>query len=728
MITEIIVEQQRLDLFEDIGAELNYAIDDIKDFSSRNTNYSKTINVPGNANNNKVFGHIYNFTSGNIKLTPENPEDELPNVGYNFDPTKQANCQIFVNKIQVFKGVLRLLEITIQNGVIEYQCAVFGELGGFASAIGNELLEDMDNFNKYVQQWNKTTVVNSWTASGVASGLGIVYPLIDFGNCAHSTKDWHLDAFRPAFFVHEIMDSIITNSKYTYTSAFFDTPYFKSLIIPNNKANLEQLTQDLLRVASNTALDSGSSTGTGGDLVFNVITNLVLFSNTANSSFTFIAPGTNNTLGKIRLSGSVSLSRPGTMTIKLYQSASIVYEETFTTYVDYQQIPIDWLVTTSLDLGDVLSVNAYFSASETYVTLDPDLVLEFVSDYAQSDNASLDVVLNMKHLLPKGIQQKDFFASICRMFNLYVYEDPQKSTHLLIEPYIEFYRRGAGFLKVNDVGELLLHGEPGDTTGLLLLSDPIADSIDWSNKVDYSKEISIRPMSELNARYYDFLYTEDDDYYNERYNKKYNETYADRKKDTRFQFAEDRSETKIIFSPSILTSSSTDTKLRANLFKETNGTAERKDNNIRIMFFKSVASDSSYHIKRVYPTNGNLPGNALNTYGYAGHLDDPIEPTVDLNFGAPNEFYFKLTNPYPSANLFNAWWDEYLAEIINKDSKLLSCYLYLTVQDIHSLDFAQLIYIDGALWRLNKVVDFNPSIPQTTKCELLRVIELFYPS
>jgi len=124
MITEIIIEQQRLDLFEDIGAELNYAIDDIKDFSARNTNYSKTINVPGNANNNKVFGHIYNFTSGNIKLTPENPEDELPNVGYNFDPTKQANCQIFVNKIQVFKGVLRLLEITIQNGVIEYQCAV----------------------------------------------------------------------------------------------------------------------------------------------------------------------------------------------------------------------------------------------------------------------------------------------------------------------------------------------------------------------------------------------------------------------------------------------------------------------------------------------------------------------------------------------------------------------------------------------------------------------------
>ena len=125
--------------------------------------------------------------------------------------------------------------------------------------------------------------------------------------------------------------------------------------------------------------------------------------------------------------------------------------------------------------------------------------------------------------------------------------------------------------------------------------------------------------------------------------------------------------------------------------------------------------------------SSNLKNN-VESYGYAGHLDDPILPTSDLNFGAPREVYFKLENPYPSANLFNAWWDEYLAEIINKDSKLLSCYLYLTVQDINSLDFAQLIYIDGALWRLNKVVDFNPSIPQTTKCELLRVIELFYPS
>jgi hypothetical protein len=148
------------------------------------------------------------------------------------------------------------------------------------------------------------------------------------------------------------------------------------------------------------------------------------------------------------------------------------------------------------------------------------------------------------------------------------------------------------------------------------------------------------------------------------------------------------------------------------------------------MLFKNATTDIGWKIKEAWDgvqsgSQGNLTSN-IYTYGYAGHFDDPIQPLADINFGVPKEVYFTLTNTYPSTNLFNTWWDEYLAEIINKDSKLLTCYLYLTVQDIYSLDFAQLIYINGALWRLNKIVDFNPTIPKTTKVELLRVIELTY--
>jgi hypothetical protein len=714
MVSEILIEGSRLDLFEDIGAELNYAIDDIKDFSARNTNYSKTITLPGNANNNKIFGHIYNFASANNYYISD---PNSPNVGYNFDPSKQASCKIFVNKIQVFKGVLRLLEVKINNGTIEYECAVFGELGGFASAIGNSLLEDLDTFNAYDQAWTHENVVNSWNASGVASGMGIVYPLVDYGKVKADGNEYHLNAFRPAFFVKEMIDGIIADSGYTYESAFLETPYFKSLIIPNNKAELEQLRKDLLNATQTQTVVTNSET-----VEFTIISNLTLFSTTNNSDFTFT--GTTGTLGKISVVGAPFLSRVGGFTLTVYQDATILYTETFDANTDYQQFPIDWLIDVSLDNGDVISINATFTSLEEDCDFSPNLTLQFISDYPQVAPATYGAILQMKNLIPKGIQQKDFFASICRMFNLYVFEDVDKSNHLLIEPFIDFYRTGAGFLKLNDLGELLLHGQSGDTTGLLLLSDPIADSIDWSNKVDYSKEISISPMSELNSRYYDFIYTEDSDYFNEVYFQKYNESYADRKEDTRFQFAEDRTEIKVIFSPSVLVSRSGDDKLCASLFKIENATEVTMDTNIRIMQYAYITGVTSWKIKNPYPSTGNL--HTGTTYGYAGHLDNPLIPTNDLNFGVPNQVYFTIANPYPSANLFTAFWGDYLAEITSKDSKLLTCYLYLTVADIYSLDFAQLIYIDGALWRLNKIVDFNPTIPQTTKVELLRVIELTY--
>lgn len=718
MVSEILVEGSRLDLFDDIGAELNYAIDDIKDFSARNTNYSKTITLPGNANNNKVFGHIYNFASAN-NYGVSNPT--LPNVGYNFDPTKQADCKIFVNKIQVFKGVIRLMEIRISNGAIEYECVVFGELGGFASAIGNSLIEDMDNFNVYNQYWTAEHVVASWDPSGaVASGIGVVYPLIDYGKCKADGNEYHLDAFRPAFHVYEIIDSIIKNSGYTYESAFIETPYFKSLIIPNNKAILEQLRQDLLEVYNSLPI-----TTTASNIEFNTLSNLTLFTTTTNQTFTFT--GSNGTLGKFRVLGEFTMTTSGTFDVTVYQNSTALYTETFTPNVANQTYAVDWLIDATLTSNDVISIQVNFTGDMEYGQVNTNITFSFVADYPQAAPATLNAMLNMKNLLPKGIQQKDFFASICRLFNLYVFEDKDIEKHLLIEPYIEFYLTGAGFLKINDLGELLLHGEPGDLTGLLLLSDPTADSVDWSNKVDYSKEVVITPMSEMNARYFEFKYKEDDDYYNETYFKKYNQTYADRREDSKYQFAEDSQDVEVIFSPSVLVARSGDDKLCASIFKLEDGDVEvPTDHNIRIMQYAYVEDVDSWKIKNPNPSTGNL--HTGTTYGYAGHLDNPVIPTNDLNFGIPSQVYFTLLNQYPTTNLFTAFWGDYIAEITDKDSKLLSCYLYLTIEDIYSLNFARLIYINGALWRLNKIIDFNPTVPKTTKVELLRVIELTYAS
>ena len=57
MRTEIYIEGRRVDLYDDISMELTYQIDDVKEFGSRETNFSKTIVLPGTGRNNRQFGY-----------------------------------------------------------------------------------------------------------------------------------------------------------------------------------------------------------------------------------------------------------------------------------------------------------------------------------------------------------------------------------------------------------------------------------------------------------------------------------------------------------------------------------------------------------------------------------------------------------------------------------------------------------------------------------------------
>lgn len=113
-------------------------------------------------------------------------------------------------------------------------------------------------------------------------------------------------------------------------------------------------------------------------------------------------------------------------------------------------------------------------------------------------------------------------------------------------------------------------------------------------------------------------------------------------------------------------------------------------------------------------------------YPYAGHLDDPDAPNADINFGVPSELYFTLATGNLTNNLFNTYYSPYMAEIVDKDSRLVTCYVKLNEIDIFNLDFSKFIYIDGGLYRLIKVVDFVAGGYDNTKVELLRVIKTLY--
>lgn len=697
--TEIYVEDYKLDLLQDISTEFNYVIDDIVDFGSKNTSYSKTINISGTAKNNQIFGFV--FDMGNSNLT----NDELPNVNYNFNASKSAQCRIFIDKIQIFKGTLRILEIVIDGKTIEYQCSVFGELGGFITELGNKRLTGNDNidddldFSDYNHNWTYENISSSWEASGsrgtnntAAYGSGYYYPLIDYGNVSTLKVDYDFKTFRPALFVKEYLEKILANSGYAYEFPLLDTEAFKRIIIPQNQKALAKISISNLLAKQIIK----TYTGSGFEIPIEFTSSsLGDFSLTSGTDFTF--SGTTKVLNidfkfmsywNVGPAATILVKKNGITIGSHYMGTGFSLNYIYTNIIinnvtfnndDVLRVTIDWT-------GGIFPYDLEMLEEGGGLTLN--------STSAELVPYNYNELIEINNVIPKGIFQKDFFLSICKMYNLYVYDDIFNEKKIYIKPYIDFY------------------------------PETSAEALDWSNKIDRSKPLSIKPMSELNARYYQYKYKDDTDTYNENYKKKFNENYADRLYDTAYDFSKETESVEIIFASSPLIKPTGKDKYVTQILKITdNNTKEQSiDSVIRIMQVQKLTGVTSWKIM-----NGATTLNTYTDYGYAGHLhfDGSGIPDQDINFGAPKELYFASAS-YPTTNLFNAYHSEYIAEITDKDSKLLTCSALLNTVDINNLDFSKYIWIDGVLFRLNKIEGFNPMEYNTTKISLLKVIETKY--
>jgi hypothetical protein len=681
--TEIYIEDRKLDLLQDISTEFTYAIDDVSEFGSRNTAFSKTISIPGTGLNNSIFGYIFELNNANFTV------DTLPNVGYNYNVTKQANCKIFVEKVQIFKGTLRILEIVIDKETIEYQCCVVGELGGFINQLGNKRLEDLD-FSAYNHTYSVANISSSWDNAG---GSGYYYPLIDYGNVSTGTygtlkKDFQYTTFRPALYVKEYMQKIFAGTDYTFTCPFFNTALFNRLIIPHNQTTITALNNTSLNAAAinrnmlltsdpyvkytlvtagSFTIDSGTSslfTYTGASLTTNIqitLTGFVNFFDTNQSTYSVILRKNGVQIGSQDFDANAT---------RMFNCNFEVIGVTFATS-DTMQVEI---------LGTLMELEI-FNGNVAITTTTPTQV-----------QINLGETIKVSETIPKGIFQRDFFLSIVKMFNLYVYENKFNDKELVISPYVDFY------------------------------PEVSANAEDWTNKIDRSKPLSIKPMSEVNARYYNYKFKADNDFYGENYRKKYTEGYGDFIYDTRFDFVKETDTLEVIFAASVLFQQTGQDKVFPAIYKKSNSNnaEDRMDSIIRIMQTKKITSVNSWSIMNTSTTLASYT-----SYGYAGHLDDPINPTNDINFGAPSEIQFS-PNRYPEVNVFNAYHSPYLAEITSEYSKLLTCYALLDIIDIFNLDFSKYVFIDGVLFRLNKVENYNPMEYNTTKLSFLKVIETQY--
>jgi len=681
---ELYIEGYKVDIDQKISIALTYAIDDVANFSSRETGFSKTIVLPGTGRNNQIFGFIYDLSSFNYELPG------AANIGSVFNVAQTSRAELRLNGLLVLKGVFRITNIVKDKDIIEYEGAIFGELSGFIAEIGNRKLEDLD-FSDYDHTYTRDNIVNSWNT---INGSGYYYPLIDYGTTStvelfgslRAKKDYSYLTFRPALFVKEYMDKIFSASGYTYESAFFDSDFFKSLIIPNNQKgifkkgdyNVQGLRTTEVTSTSRNVLLSFENTTLSADWTVNANKDTFTYIGATAQTYNFTFIG-NFTL--------TSLTDQG-WSFEIRKNGAIYYQSGFN---EINGVPLTFedAGVLTVQQNDVITIRVTYPQVETVSVVYDELIFRIFNSLNALVQVTINGSIEITQSIPRGILQKDFFTWIVKMFNLYVTEDKVREKHLIIEPYIDYYG---------------------------------SDTIDWTYKVDRSKPWQIKPMGLLNGRFFEYKYKDDNDFYNEGYKKKYNENYGDRLEDTAFQFAKDKQTLEIGFSSTVLVQYNGTDKIVPAIYKKSKGSSvdqeEQTDSNIRIMQAKKITGVNSWNIKE---GTTNL-GAALTIYGYAGHFDDPINPTKDINFGAAQEIYFD-PNTYTSNNLFNNYWSEYLGEIADKDSKILICYAYLTPLDIAQLDFSKAILIDGVRFRLNKIEDYDYTNNELVKVELLKIID-----
>jgi hypothetical protein len=101
-------------------------------------------------------------------------------------------------------------------------------------------------------------------------------------------------------------------------------------------------------------------------------------------------------------------------------------------------------------------------------------------------------------------------------------------------------------------------------------------------------------------------------------------------------------------------------------------------------------------------------------------VDNPDTPDAVLDFGVPIELFYS-TDVYSNNNLFNNYYKQFIQDISDKDSKIVTGWFALTPKDILILDFRNEFFVNGYFYRLNKIYDYNSVAETLTKVEFIKI-------
>jgi hypothetical protein len=714
---------------EDVDISLTFSVQDIQDVTKRRGSFSKTITLPGTSANNQAFGHAYNIQSF---------------VG-GFTPNKRIRCSLWNDGIQTFTGTLQLLSITKTNEQINYEVGIYSEEIAFFRQINETKLAQTVGVSGFNHTLDAALASGTWTAT---PGSGYVYGFIDGYGYSDTNPNIFSVVFKtllvpflqltPSFYVKQLVDLIFAQSGYRYQSDFFNSANFKKLVIPY--AGGAVLQNDLSSQNSNIKADNGlPASGTywfefesGLPGTYDLYAGIVPFDHAISDTSALWQLGAGDhymTTAGWYTSWDVSYTLTLTST---YADVSYIYiaicDKNTGLPINQPDFSIEYITINNVQRKTWWSLILAAGETNTFsfqgsVRLEPNQEIDLRIFYGPlksdedkyfielvggdqgatismicTENPEANLNANMVRALPPDITQADLLSDLQKMFNLYFYQSPTDRDLIYIEPFTSFYSSG---------------------------------SVDWTAKIDNTDKHVLQMGDPQARKQITFKYKDSGDAMGKLYSGTFPEGYGSRiyQTDNYYAKGEQVVETKCatVIPASFLNS----TVIGRTFDIDSNNIPKAKANGYRIAQFNYVAIPNSvpwFYLVDITPTFlgfTSLP--------FIGHMDNPYAPTFDLAFGMPKNLYFKVFDgdkfkDYHNANLFNTFWRNYIIETTSKESLQIEVPVILDPVDIYQLDFRKPIYIEGILFRLLEVRDYN--IGGANKCTavLRRILNLAAPA
>ena len=676
-----------LDLYEDEDLPLTLSVDNFKNVAEKVQSYSKAFNLPATKRNNKIFNQIFEITRSDD--------------GAIFSPYKKSECVLKQDGFILFKGYLRLLDVTDKDGEISYNVNLYSEVIALADYLKELSFRDLD-FTELTHAYNLTNIQATWdvagagvsytnpNTSGFRTSSSVKYPFVDWnhqfilGASGNPVLPNLESAFRPFINIKYLIERIFENTPFTFTSNFFDTTDFKKLYMDFNWGNVGTGVIDGYIHASgadesvsygNTATTIENDTTTDGVNPDGTDIDASNFYSVSTNTFTSLSDNTwvkaTSILKVLSMSSNfqsvqVSIWKNGNQMSSSSQTFSV--GNTFTNpFFGY-----------FLNTGDTLEVKIKTGTGIT-LNLDSESSIKF---YIKSYNINTTLSL----LALRGeLGQWDFLKGLITMFNLVTIPDENNPNNIKIEPYTDVF-----------------------------INNPDSIQLNWTDKIDAS-EMKLEPLTDLNRRTIFKFVEDDDDFAFTNYkNQVGGHLYGSKKFNATDEFnildgldeviAEPFAATVIkplmsqfpqFITPAIYAYNSED------------DTSEGFENSPRIMYDNGskTLSSTTYSI----PAQNGVVGNALeDEFLQFSHIKEggtSISAFKDFHFG---ECQLLGNQASTLNNLFNLYWLPYYNELYNPNTRTMTIKVNLSPSDINLFKFNDTVFIKNRVFRVNKI-DYKPN-------------------